>query len=72
MLEHLAAAHLLNPAGPDRYRLHDLLRCYAAERAAAETGPADLAAARERLRSWYLQPEDQGGQDDSSLSGEPC
>ncbi|MFD5919584.1 BTAD domain-containing putative transcriptional regulator [Kitasatospora sp. NPDC058201] len=54
VLEHLAAAHLLNPAGPDRYRLHDLLRCYAAERATAETGPADRAAARERLRSWYL------------------
>ncbi|MET8698654.1 BTAD domain-containing putative transcriptional regulator [Kitasatospora sp. NPDC004723] len=54
VLEHLAAAHLLNPAGPDRYRLHDLLRCYAAERATAETGPADRAAARERLCSWYL------------------
>ncbi|MFD7411674.1 BTAD domain-containing putative transcriptional regulator [Kitasatospora purpeofusca] len=54
VLEHLAAAHLLSPAGPDRYRLHDLLRCYAAERATAETRPADRAAARERLRSWHL------------------
>ncbi|MFE7562502.1 BTAD domain-containing putative transcriptional regulator [Kitasatospora sp. NPDC057500] len=54
VLEHLAAAHLLDPAGPDRYRMHDLLRCYAAERAAAETRPDDRAAARERLRSWYL------------------
>ncbi|MEV0189815.1 AfsR/SARP family transcriptional regulator [Kitasatospora purpeofusca] len=54
VLEHLAAAHLLNPAGPDHYRLHDLLRCYAAERATAETRPADRAAARERLRSWHL------------------
>ncbi|MEU5400814.1 BTAD domain-containing putative transcriptional regulator [Streptomyces sp. NPDC005963] len=54
VLEHLAAAHLVNPAGPDRYRLHDLLRCYAAERATAETGPAERAAARERLCSWYL------------------
>ncbi|GAA1415082.1 hypothetical protein GCM10009639_68970 [Kitasatospora putterlickiae] len=54
VLEQLAAAHLLSPAGPDRYRLHDLLRCYAADRATAETGPADRAAARERLCSWYL------------------
>ncbi|MER7702498.1 AfsR/SARP family transcriptional regulator [Kitasatospora sp. NPDC097605] len=54
VLDHLAAAHLLSPAGPDRYRLHDLLRCYAAERATAETGPTERAAARERLCSWYL------------------
>ncbi|MFE7487117.1 BTAD domain-containing putative transcriptional regulator [Kitasatospora sp. NPDC057541] len=54
VLDRLAAAHLLHPAGPDRYRLHDLLRCYAADRATAETAPADRAAARERLCSWYL------------------
>ncbi|SDS88687.1 DNA-binding transcriptional activator of the SARP family [Streptomyces sp. TLI_053] len=54
VLEELVAAHLLNPAGPDHYRLPDLVRCYAAERAGAETGPAHRAAARARLCSWYL------------------
>ena len=38
-------AHLLESAAPDRYRFHDLLRVYAAERAAA-----DLPAARTRRR----------------------
>ncbi|MFJ8044047.1 BTAD domain-containing putative transcriptional regulator [Kitasatospora sp. NPDC096147] len=56
LLELLAAAHLLDPIGPDRYHLPDLLRRYAAERATAETGPVERAAARERLRSWQLRP----------------
>jgi tetratricopeptide (TPR) repeat protein len=42
----------------DRYRSHDLLRRYAAERAAAEDPPGDRAAALTRLLSWYLRGAD--------------
>ncbi|MFL6126765.1 BTAD domain-containing putative transcriptional regulator [Actinophytocola sp.] len=31
VLDVLVDNHLVEPVGPDRYRLHDLLRCYAAE-----------------------------------------
>ncbi|MFB7470130.1 BTAD domain-containing putative transcriptional regulator [Kitasatospora sp. NPDC056184] len=58
VLEQLTTAHLLTHEGGDRYRLHDLLRLYAAERADAETGRAVRAAARERLGSWYLHHAD--------------
>src|ERR1700683_820441 len=42
-LEVLVDAHLLESPAPDRYRLHDLLRDYAAERAEADE-PAQAAA----------------------------
>ncbi|WP_406096695.1 AfsR/SARP family transcriptional regulator [Kitasatospora purpeofusca] len=58
VLDQLATAHLLTHEGGDRYRLHDLLRLYAAERAAAETGRAVSSAARERLGTWYLHHAD--------------
>ncbi|MFC5663866.1 BTAD domain-containing putative transcriptional regulator [Kitasatospora misakiensis] len=58
VLEQLTTAHLLTHEGGDRYRLHDLLRLYAAERAAAETGRAVRAAALERLGTWYLHHAD--------------
>ncbi|MFE2111673.1 ATP-binding protein, partial [Kitasatospora sp. NPDC059463] len=58
VLEQLTTAHLLTHEGGDRYRLHDLLRLYAAERAAAETGLAVRTAARERLGTWYLHHAD--------------
>ncbi|MFJ8436695.1 AfsR/SARP family transcriptional regulator [Kitasatospora sp. NPDC094019] len=58
VLDQLATAHLLAHEGGDRYRLHDLLRLYAAERAAAETGRALSGAARERLGTWYLHHAD--------------
>ncbi|MFC4586356.1 BTAD domain-containing putative transcriptional regulator [Sphaerisporangium corydalis] len=50
----LAAAHLLDRYAPGRYRFHDLLRLYAAERARDEETPEDLAAAGRRLYDWYL------------------
>jgi DNA-binding SARP family transcriptional activator len=50
-LERLVRASLLTSTG-DRYGAHDLLRQYAAERAAAEE--PDVAAARDRLHGWYL------------------
>nr|BEK63263.1 hypothetical protein KPHV_04900 [Kitasatospora purpeofusca] len=58
VLDQLANAHLLTHEGGDQYRLHDLLRLYAAERAAAETGRAVSTAARERLGTWYLHHAD--------------
>lgn len=39
-LELLADANLLQAASPGRYRCHDLLRIYAAERASAEEDQA--------------------------------
>lgn len=58
VVEHLVDARLLDPAGLDgtgqlRYRLHDLLRVYARERAEAEEPVAERSAAVTRtLGSW--------------------
>lgn len=52
ILESLLDEHLLQQATPGRYRLHDLLRLYARERAVAED--PDPAAAVRRLLVWYL------------------
>ena len=53
-LEVLVDAQLLQAPGPDRYRFHDLLRAYAAERAVAEE-PAQLRdEAMRRVLTWYL------------------
>ncbi|MFI5914517.1 NB-ARC domain-containing protein [Dactylosporangium sp. NPDC051541] len=51
-LDHLTREHLIRPAGPGRYALHDLVRVYAARRGHDEDRPADRAAARERLHAW--------------------
>ncbi|MBG0819644.1 tetratricopeptide repeat protein [Planomonospora sp. ID91781] len=53
-LTRLATAHLVDRYEPGRYRFHDLLRLYAAERAAEEEHPDDAAKARQRLYDWYL------------------
>jgi DNA-binding SARP family transcriptional activator/tetratricopeptide (TPR) repeat protein len=62
LLEALAAAHLLEEASASRYRFHDLLRAYAAERAAIDDSPADRAAALLRVLTWYLHTADAAGQ----------
>jgi len=54
MLDGLSSCHLVEAIGRDRYRLHDLLRVYATERALAEEPPAEQAAANGRLMSWCL------------------
>jgi tetratricopeptide (TPR) repeat protein len=54
LLQRLNQAHLIQPAGPDRHTCHDLLRGYAAERAAAQDGPAACHAALTRLLDYYL------------------
>jgi DNA-binding SARP family transcriptional activator/tetratricopeptide (TPR) repeat protein len=59
LLEALADVHLLDEVAPGgRYRFHDLLRSYAAERAEADEDPADRAAALRRILTWYLHTAD--------------
>jgi tetratricopeptide (TPR) repeat protein len=57
-LEGLVDAHLLESPDADWYRFHDLLRFYATERAQAEEGAAEQAAAVERVLRWYLHTGD--------------
>jgi len=54
LLELLAREYLVEQSGQDRYRLHDLLRLYAAERGLAEDTDEDRSAARRRVLDWYL------------------
>ena len=57
-LEVLVDAHLLESPAPDRYRLHDLLRAYAAERAQAQEQPQAIEDAVRRVLVWYLRSAD--------------
>jgi tetratricopeptide (TPR) repeat protein/DNA-binding SARP family transcriptional activator len=50
----MTRAHLTHRTGPDRYGMHDLLRSYAAQLAAAEDSAEDIRAARHRLFDHYL------------------
>ena len=54
LMELLARMCLVEESGQDRYRLHDLLRLYAAERAHTEDTDEGRAAARHRALDWYL------------------
>lgn len=54
----LTGAHLLEESSRDRFRLHDLLRVYAAELASALEPPQERSAAIERLLSWYIHAAD--------------
>jgi tetratricopeptide (TPR) repeat protein/transcriptional regulator with XRE-family HTH domain len=54
MLDVLARAHLVQPAGPGRYGMHDLLRGYAREMACAEHSEDGRRAALTRLFDYYL------------------
>ncbi|TDU91324.1 tetratricopeptide repeat protein [Kribbella voronezhensis] len=49
VLEQLCDLHLLEATAPGRYRLHDLLRTYARERAVDRYGQAEQAAALTRM-----------------------
>jgi tetratricopeptide (TPR) repeat protein len=55
LLDALAGVHLLQETGRDRYRCHDLLRVYAAERAQVEESEAERTAAVRRVLDWYLR-----------------
>ncbi|HEX4257336.1 MAG TPA: BTAD domain-containing putative transcriptional regulator [Streptosporangiaceae bacterium] len=54
VLEFLVDAHLLESSAPDCYSFHDLLRVYAAERAALEEPDAVRREAIQRITAWYL------------------
>jgi tetratricopeptide (TPR) repeat protein len=54
-LELLVDSYLLQSAASLRYRFHDLLRVYAAERVRAEENAAERDAAVRRLLEWYLR-----------------
>jgi DNA-binding SARP family transcriptional activator len=53
-LDVLFDAHLLESPEPDRYRFHDLLRVYAADRARTEEAEQDRTAVITRVLTWYL------------------
>ncbi|WP_433472816.1 tetratricopeptide repeat protein [Spirillospora sp. CA-142024] len=53
MLGEMSDRHLIEPAGEDRYRLHDLLRLYAKERMTAEESPSTRRDAFRRALNWY-------------------
>ena len=57
-LEVLVDTHLLESVATDRYRFHDLLRVYAAERAADDLLAAERDAAVTRLLTWYMRTAD--------------
>jgi tetratricopeptide (TPR) repeat protein len=57
-LEVLVDTHLLESVAQDRYRFHDLLRVYAAERAADDLLAAERDAAVTRLLEWYVRAAD--------------
>jgi DNA-binding SARP family transcriptional activator len=54
VLEALARAHLISPAAPGRYGMHDLLRAYACELSATADGAQEQHAALTRLFDYYL------------------
>ncbi len=57
-LEALVDARLLESTSADRYKFHDLLRVYAAERAMADLSGPDRDAAIGRLLRWYMRTSD--------------
>ncbi|MFI9009086.1 ATP-binding protein [Actinosynnema sp. NPDC053489] len=58
LVDGLVTAHLVEQIARDRYRLHDLLRAYAVERARDEQPPEERAAAVRRVLAWYLRTAD--------------
>jgi DNA-binding SARP family transcriptional activator/Tfp pilus assembly protein PilF len=53
-LDALARAHLVQPAAPGRYGMHDLLHAYAASIAHQHDSATDRSAALDRLFDYYL------------------
>lgn len=54
LLDSLAGVHLVEESGRDGYRLHELVRLYAAERVRDEDSDADTDTAIRRLITWYM------------------
>jgi DNA-binding SARP family transcriptional activator len=61
MLDRLTAVHLIEQSDRHRRRTHDLMRLYAAERAADEETEKDRLDAVRRLVTWYLHTADNAG-----------
>jgi len=61
LLDVLTVVHLLEETGHDRYRFHDLLLLYAAERAEAEETDQERDSAVRRVLTWYLHTADAAG-----------
>ncbi|MBR7838766.1 tetratricopeptide repeat protein [Actinospica durhamensis] len=61
VLESLVDVHLLESPAPERYRFHDLIRLYAAERAEQSEPPELRRAALERMLTWYTLTTDAAG-----------
>jgi DNA-binding SARP family transcriptional activator/tetratricopeptide (TPR) repeat protein len=53
VLERLTRVHMLSEPEPGRFRLHDLLRVFAAELADSELSAAERSCATRRLVEWY-------------------
>lgn len=53
-IQTLTRAHLIEELHDGRFGMHDLLRAYAAERAAESDSPAVRQAALRRVLTWYL------------------
>jgi tetratricopeptide (TPR) repeat protein len=53
LLDALGDAHMIEPIARDRYRFHDLLRAYAADRVDDDESPEDRERARRALIEWY-------------------
>lgn len=62
VLDQLPDAQLIDNPAPGRYRMHDLLRLYARERAQQEVSKADRHAALSRVWRCYLSTTAQAGQ----------
>jgi tetratricopeptide (TPR) repeat protein len=54
LLGDLNATHLVQQYSPERYRMHDLVRLYAAGRINAECTPRQVSEATRRLATYYL------------------
>jgi tetratricopeptide (TPR) repeat protein len=54
-LDRLAATHLVEPNGADRFVMHDLVRSYAQQKAIASVPEPDRTSALSRLLSLYLR-----------------
>jgi tetratricopeptide (TPR) repeat protein/transcriptional regulator with XRE-family HTH domain len=62
LLDRLTAAHLLREHRPGRYRYHDLLALYAAERLSLEETDTTRRAASDALYTWLLTAVDRCAQ----------
>jgi DNA-binding SARP family transcriptional activator/Tfp pilus assembly protein PilF len=70
LLDRLASAHLVQPAGPGRLAMHDLLRAYAAELADRHDSKSQQRAALTRLLDHYLHTAAAAGQ--ALFPGDQC